>query len=661
MYLTRQQRSIIAASALVVATVAGLVGFEAGRHHPLQRLRSWFGHGMPVPAGWSRRATVPRARYEGGATVIEGKIYVFGGFHERSIRALARVDVYDPAANAWMRRADMPEVATHRNPVLVGDTVWLVGGFVGDNPGPATTHVWKYDVRGDRWIPGPRLPEPRGGGALLHVGDQLHYVGGYGVDRNTSMGEHWTLDLDAQNAGWHAAPPLPRPRGHFAGVVLDGSLYLVGGTVRHDPVQVDVDWVDRCDTRTGTWSEVASLPNPLSHIESSTFVRDGRIVVSAGRDNAAPESAQDLMFSYDPAANRWMPIGRAPDRRIAPLGLAVGDTLYFGVGADATYLARDSMLWAHSLADPWHRLADMPVAMGEVTATAVGDDLLLIGDGSRFTLRYDTAHDRWDPPATLSLRPESGHHQAGEWLDGKWYVLGGLGNSVVGHLAQIYDPVANRWRLGPDLPWRAGSAATAVIGGTLYAAGGIDGDTTVATAARLDPHRTSWVSIEPMPLPRNHAAAGTDGRRLYLFGGRGPGSGNGNEVANGFAETQIYDPATNRWSVSGRGADAPAPLPQARGGAGKAIYAGGEFWVFGGETRDGAGATRQHVYNRVDIYSPALNRWRAGPPLPTARHGIFPVLIGDRVYVIAGGTESGHSSSTVVEYLDLRAAAAPHD
>jgi hypothetical protein len=91
---------------------------------------------------------------------------------------------------------------------------------------------------------------------------------------------------------------------------------------------------------------------------------------------------------------------------------------------------------------------------------------------------------------------------------------------------------------------------------------------------------------------------------------------------------------------------------------GKAIYDGREFWVFGGETLDAPGATKLGVFDRVDIYDPVANRWRAGPPLPTARHGIFPVLAGDRVYVIAGGVRAAVSASRIGEVLDLRLAAA---
>ena len=60
-------------------------------------------------------------------------------------------------------------------------------------------------------------------------------------------------------------------------------------------------------------------------------------------------------------------------------------------------------------------------------------------------------------------------------------------------------------------------------------------------------------------------------------------------------------------------------LPQARGGMGKAVYLDGRFYVLGGETASGAGATALHVYDRVDVYDPVANGWTSGAPMPTAR------------------------------------------
>jgi N-acetylneuraminic acid mutarotase len=82
---------------------------------------------------------------------------------------------------------------------------------------------------------------------------------------------------------------------------------------------------------------------------------------------------------------------------------------------------------------------------------------------------------------------------------------------------------------------------------------------------------------------------------------------------------------------------------------GRATYFNGEFYVMGGETDNGAGATNLKVYNRVDIYNPITNNWRMGTLMPTARHGIFPLLISGRIYVAGGGGNAGFSTSPLLE------------
>jgi N-acetylneuraminic acid mutarotase len=300
----------------------------------------------------------------------------------------------------------------------------------------------------------------------------------------------------------------------------------------------------------------------------------------------------------------------------------------------------------------WDSGTAMPVALGEVAAGAIGNKLYLVGEGSGATLAYDLATATWSTDTALARRPYRGNHHAAEVVNRKLYLFGGLGGSSEGKV-QIYDPAANKWSLGAPMPFAAGSSLSAVIGGKLYVAGGIVGSSTTNRLARYDPATNTWAELAPMPAARNHAAAATDGKKLFVFGGRGPGSGDSNTVANGFDTVQVYDPATNRWSSSATPGSTLRPLTQARGGTGKAVYYKGEFYIVGGETFDGPGATPNRVYNRVDVYSPATNTWRLGPPMPTARHGIFPLLNAGRVYVAGGGTRAGASTSAVLEVLDL--------
>lgn len=291
-------------------------------------------------------------------------------------------------------------------------------------------------------------------------------------------------------------------------------------------------------------------------------------------------------------------------------------------------------------AGSWVRGANVPAAMGEVAGGVIGSRLYLVGGGNRGTFAYDLQTGRW--VSGLAQRPVIGDHHAAEVVNGRLYILGGLNG--LGGKVQIYNPATNRWTLGRDMPFAAGSSSSAVIGGQIYVAGGSIGQTGTRRLARYNPATNTWTELAPMPFDRNHTASGTDGRRLYIFGGRD----GGNRLANGYNDVLIYDPATNRWTTSRADRTIP-PLPQARGGMGKAAFVNGEFYVMGGETVNGAGATANGVYSRVDIYNPTTRRWRLGAPMPTARHGIFPLLASGRIYVAAGGVRAAASVSNILE------------
>jgi N-acetylneuraminic acid mutarotase len=615
---------------LVIVGVAAamLVGFEAGRRYPWETLAFLRGRtseaARPAPTGWAPRRAVPAARYEAPAAVADGRLFVFGGFHERNIAALGSVEVFDPGTGEWTSRADMPSRVTHRNPVVVGDTIWLAGGFVGDDPGPTTAETWKYVPGADRWIAGPPLPAPRAGGVLFEHGGMLHYVGGFGVDRDTSRADHWTLKLRSQDAGWRSAPPLPRARGHVAGVTLGGFLYVIGGCVRHDPVQVDVDWVDRFDPATGTWLAVAPLPTPRSHVEPSTFVHGGRIYVVGGRDNSSATRTPREIVRYDPATDSWTSVGRAPDGRVAPIAIPIGDSLYVGAGADRSYFAQDASFWVRSLRDPWTHLADLPGPLHDVTAGAVDGSLLVVGEDLHGTYRLDLATGRWDG-ASLATRPVLGHGHGGEVIDGRWHLVSGAGGAPMGHV-QVLDVAANRWSLAPDLHWQARASATAALNGTLYVFGGTSHDTTVGTAAALAHDARDWRALPPMPVPRHGAAAVTDGRRLLVFGGCRASRGATDAPDAERRTLQIYDPALDQWSDGGVVPGGPAPRCGLR-----AVHAEGRIWIFGG--------TPGAALDRVHVYDPASRAWHEGPPMPVTTSDVFPVLVGRRIYLVVGSAE----------------------
>jgi N-acetylneuraminic acid mutarotase/glucose/arabinose dehydrogenase len=288
----------------------------------------------------------------------------------------------------------------------------------------------------------------------------------------------------------------------------------------------------------------------------------------------------------------------------------------------------------------WEASATMPLQLGEIAAGAINGVLYIVGEGNSSTCAYDINNNAWqcDRAARLSV----GSHHAAEVIGKKLYLFGGLDADEA--YVQMYDPEMNAWAQRASIPdGGSGSAASAYIGGKVYYAGGIRNNVTVGDSYKYDPVSNAWTTIESMPLPRNHAAAATDGTQLYIFGGRD----NENVPDIGYNDVQIYDPQSNSWQTSADQDSTIPPLPKARGGMGKAVYFRGEFYVMGGETTDPA--VQNGVYNRVDVYNPVTKTWRLDTSMPTARHGIFPILVNERIYVVGGGIEAGNSQSSVVE------------
>ncbi len=643
-----RRRTAVASWLVLTAMLVGAGSFVLGRKWPIETITRVFAdRAVALPPEWSTFAQSDLPRYEMIRVRDGATLYLFGGFYSAKIEATPRSESLDLTTGKWTRLTDMPVALTHATAAIVRDTVWIAGGFEGNHPGPATARVWRYSVTGNAWSQGPSLPQPRGGGALVADGEVLHYFGGYLPDRNTNSSEHWTLRVG--DSEWKTAANLPDARGHLSGIVLAGRAYAVGGAHGHDPIPIDVDAVHRYDLAADAWELAPSLPMPLSHTEPSTTEYDGRLLSAGGRSRPSQRENADDILLFDPTTTRWTNLGRTPMPMLGGLAVVLGDTLFAGLGSAVGANPQNPLVWRRTLRNHWWEGRPLPEAVGEVAAGVIDNALLVVGEGSKATMRYDLAQGAWHV-LSASARPASGSHHAAEVVNGLLFLLGGFGGGSEG-LVQILNPRQGVWRLGPRMPFNAGSSASAHIDGKIYVAGGIVDSSTTAAAAVLDLSSMTWSAIAAMPLPRNHAASATDGRKFYVFGGRGPGSGDANVVANGFDDVQIYDPATNTWRVSDGAPGSPVRVPVARGGAGKAVYVDGEFWILGGETKSAAGASTTNTFARVDIYDPVLNRWRVGPSLPTARHGIFPVASNGMIMVAGGGAVAGYGNSSVLEMI----------
>ena len=110
----------------------------------------------PLSGLWSRAASLPMARSSHTAAVVDGKIYVVGGEisdDEGEAVSTDRVDMYDPAANSWQQMAAMPTARDSHAAAVVDGKIYVTGGYseFGDASGGCSDALESYDPVTNTW------------------------------------------------------------------------------------------------------------------------------------------------------------------------------------------------------------------------------------------------------------------------------------------------------------------------------------------------------------------------------------------------------------------------------------------------------------------------------------------------------------------------------
>jgi N-acetylneuraminic acid mutarotase len=188
------------------------------------------------------------------------------------------------------------------------------------------------------------------------------------------------------------------------------------------------------------------------------------------------------------------------------------------------------------------------------------------------------------------------------FVNGKLYVIGGIGYDDPLPIVQVYDPATNTWSTGTSMPAGRWAAGTAVVNGVIYVIGGCADAacaTTTSTVYAYDPATDGWTQFARYPQDISYLGCGGISGEIYCAGGF--------EAAlnNGTAATYSYSPQTNSWASQ-------ASLPAGEYAASSAT-SDGQLLVAGGIT-DNA------ISNQVFAYSPGSNTWSPLPTLPTGEY-----------------------------------------
>jgi len=189
--------------------------------------------------------------------------------------------------------------------------------------------------------------------------------------------------------------------------------------------------------------------------------------------------------------------------------------------------------------------------------------------------------------------------------------------------------IAGQWSVGNPMPNAKGYACAAVHGNAMYVFGGGDAGLRWDNKIfKLDLATGTWTAVANLPVQRALAAAQTVNDKIYIIGGYSAT----NPVT---LQQQVleFDPATNAITTK---ANMPTPVF----GAGTFVY-NGRIFVLGGGRASFTSST-----DVIQIYDPASNTWTISAsalPAGTLNQGV--AVIDDQV-IMAGGVRYVNNQGT---------------
>jgi len=241
--------------------------------------------------------------------VVDGKIYAIGGAGP-VYQALRTVEEYDPATDTWTTKSEMPTARQGLSTSVVDGKIYAIGG----GASPSSSYQWaetfstveEYDPATDTWTRKADMPTARGWHSANVLDGRIYVIGG---SSSVPSGGTAILALEVYEPAtdtWTRKGDIPARRGAGFSSVVDGKIYAFGG-------YEGLGKVHEYDPVTDTWIQKADMPTRRCGL--STSVLDGKIYAIGGHPGFSPYTGLATVEVYDPATDTWttgpdMPTGR---------------------------------------------------------------------------------------------------------------------------------------------------------------------------------------------------------------------------------------------------------------------------------------------------------------------------------------------------------------
>lgn len=296
------------------------------------------------PANNAGLAPLPDAISSFGGAVCDGYLYTYSG-HIGIEHAHSRDNLSNHFRRIKLAEGSQWEELPMQTPlqglplVAHGGKLYRAGGLsfrnvAADEPDMHSVAEFAcFDPTTGKWTALAPLPEPRSSHDAVVLGDTLYVVGGWtlsGKSQGEWLSTAWSFDLTKPEGAWQSVASPTFKRRALAVAWWNGQLVAIGGM--DDDAKVSRR-VDSLDPITGAWTDLPKLPrSQMAGFGVSAWNLDGQLLVS-GADGAVHKLADD--------GSKWEQVGKLATGRFFHRLLPGADSsllVVAGASVDAGHL-----------------------------------------------------------------------------------------------------------------------------------------------------------------------------------------------------------------------------------------------------------------------------------------------------------------------------------
>jgi len=260
---------------------------------------------------WDLGAPMPDARQELATGVLNGKVYVIGGY-DADAHSTRTLQVYNPTTDTWTLARPLPVAVNHNAAAVVEGKLYSFGAGTGE--------TFAYDPNDNAWFTRASSHYVhRGTAAVGVINGRVYVAGGEGTPSQRELEVY-----DPVANSWTVKAPMRVPRNHTAGGVINGKFYVVGGRTGPSTSALEV-----YNPQTNTWSTLAPMPSARSGFAAA--VMNDELWVFGGEDPQSLTLHAEVEV-YNPATNSWRREPNMPLPRHGIWASVIGNKIYIAGG-----------------------------------------------------------------------------------------------------------------------------------------------------------------------------------------------------------------------------------------------------------------------------------------------------------------------------------------